>query len=148
MKRLLRRIRGIIGTGLTWAAAWIGLGAGIGALAGYPLTYLVRIALSNSVGGFIAGSAFAVILSIAERKRTLADLSLKRVALWGAAGGLLVTSIPLAFGAPVAFLLGPLVINGGIGAGLATGSVFLARRDDSRRPPLGSPESRLRLEGE
>jgi len=147
MNQLLRRIRGIIGTGLTWAAAWIGLGAGLGALAGFPLTYLVRIALSNSVGGFIAGAAFATILSIAERKRTLGDLSLKRVALWGAAGGLLVTSIPLAFGAPVAFLLAPLLINGGIGATLATGSVVMARRADQRRLDPGAADSLLGMGG-
>jgi len=147
MNQLLRRIRGIIGTGLTWAAAWIGLGAGLGALAGFPLTYLVRIALTNSVGGFIAGTAFATILSIAERKRTLGDLSLKRVALWGAAGGVLVTSMPLAFGAPVAFLLGPLLINGGIGATLATGSVVMARRADQRRLDPGATDSLLGIEG-
>jgi hypothetical protein len=143
MHGFLRRIRGIIGTGLTWAAAWIGLGAGLGALAGYPLTHLVRIALSNSVGGFIAGASFAVILSVAERRRTLRDLSLKRVALWGAIGGFLVTSIPLAFGAPVAFLLGPLVINGFIGAGLAAGSVAMARRSEERRLTPGAADPLL-----
>ena len=147
MNRFLRRMRGIIGTGLTWAAAWIGLGAGIGALAGFPLTYLVRIALSNSIGGFIAGASFAVILSIAERRHTLDDLSLRRVALWGAAGGVLVTSIPLAFGAPLAFLLGPLVINGGIGAGLATGSVVMARRAEGRRFLAGPGEVPIKLGG-
>ena len=148
MERILRRIRGIIGTGLTWAAAWIGLGAGLGALAGFPLGSLFRLALSNSVGGFIAGASFALILSLAERKRTLEDLSLKRVAMWGAVGGLVVTSIPLAFGAPLAFLMGPLVINGGIGAALASGSVAMAKRADRRRLDPGVEAGLLSLEAD
>ena len=143
MNGFLRRIRGIIGTGLTWAAAWIGMGAALGALAGYPLTYLFRIALSHSVGGFIAGASFAVILSVAERRRTLRELSLKRVAFWGALGGLGVTSIPLAFGAPLTFVLGPLVINGVIGAGMAAGSVAMARRSEGRRLNSGGADPLL-----
>jgi len=148
MKRILRKIRGMIGTGLTWAAAWIGLGAVLGALAGFPMGSLFRLALSNSVGGFIAGASFALILSVAERRRTLEDLSLRRVALWGAIGGLVVTSIPLAFGAPLAFLMGPLVINGGIGAALASGSVVMAKRADRRRLDPGPEGGLLSLEAD
>ena len=137
MKRFLKRIRGIIGTGVTWALAWVGLGAVVGALVGYPVSFLFRIALSNSVSGFIAGSAFAAILAVAERKHTLADLSLKRVAIWGAIGGGLLSFIPMAYGVPLAYLLGPLVINGGIGAGMAAGSVAFPRGGDVLPPQLG-----------
>ena len=137
MKGFLRRIRGIIGTGLTWAAAWIGLGAVLGALAGYPLTYLFRIAMSNSVGGFIAGASFAAILSVTERKRTLADLSLKRVALWGAVGGFVVTAMPLAFGAPLVYLPDAHV------QAPTAGSVVLARRADDRRLVAGDRDPLL-----
>lgn len=146
MTRFLRRLRGIIGTGLTWAAAWIGLGAGLGALAGFPLTFLARIALTNSIGGFLAGATFAVILSIAERNRSLSDLSLKRVAGWGGVGGGLLSLIPMAFGMPLAYLLGPIVINGSIGAGLAVGSVILARRADARELTPGGGDVLWRLE--
>jgi hypothetical protein len=148
VKNIMRKIRGMVGTGLTWAAAWIGLGAGLGAIAGFPLGSLFRLALSNSIGGFVAGASFALILSVAERKKTLNELSLKRVALWGAVGGLVVTSIPLAFGTPVAYLLGPLLINGGIGAGLASGSVIMARRADRRRLDPGLDPAVLSLGGE
>jgi len=148
MKRLLRKIRGIVGTGLTWAGAWIGLGAVLGVVAGFPLTSVFRLALSNSIGGFIAGASFALILSVAERKRTLDDLSLRRVALWGAVGGVVVTSIPLLFGTPLAFLLGPLLINGGIGASLASGSVVMARRADRKRLDSGLDPAMLSLGGE
>ena len=148
MKRLLRRVRGIVGTAFTWAIGWTGLGALIGALAGFDLSYLLRMALNNSVSGFMAGASFAVILSLAEGRHTLADLSLRRVALWGAVGGLLLSFIPLAFGVPVPYLLGPLVINVGIGAGMATGSVALAKRAEDRRFIPGMDKARLSLEGD
>ncbi len=148
MNRLIRRVRGIIGTAFTWAIAWVGLGAGIGALAGFNLSYLLRMALNNSVSGFIAGASFAVILSVAERQNSLKDLSLRRVALWGAVGGLLLSFIPLAFGVPVPYLLGPLVINVGIGAGMASGSVVMARRAGDRRFLTGGTDPLLSLEGD
>ena len=148
MNRLLKRIRGIVGTGVTWALAWVGLGAVVGALVGYPVGFLFRIALSNSVSGFLAGSAFAAILSVAERKRTLEGLSLKRVALWGAIGGGLLSFLPMAYGVPLAYLLGPLLINGGIGAGMAAGSVALARRAEDRRLLRGAGDPLLSLEGD
>jgi hypothetical protein len=148
MERFLKRIRGIIGTGVTWALAWVGLGAVVGALVGYPVSFLFRIALSNSVSGFLAGAAFAGILSVAERKRTLESLSLKRVALWGAIGGGLLSFIPMAYGVPLAYLLGPLVINAGIGAGMAAGSVAMARRAEDRRIVAGPNDPLLGFEGD
>jgi hypothetical protein len=148
MKSLLRRVRGILGTAFTWAIAWTGLGVGIGALAGIGFGYLVPMALNGAAAGFLAGATFAVILSVAERHRTLQDLSLRRVALWGAVGGLLLSFIPLAFGVPVPYLLGPLVINTGIGAGMATGSVVMARRGEGRRLVPGMDDYLLSLEGE
>ena len=148
MNRLLRRVRGILGTAFTWAIAWTGLGVGIGALAGIQLSYWVPMALNGAAAGFLAGTSFAVILSIAEKKQTLEDLSLRRVALWGAVGGLLLSFIPLAFGVPVPYLLGPLVINTGIGAGMASGSVFMARRGVGRRLVPGMDDPLLSLEGD
>jgi hypothetical protein len=148
VKKLLRRVRGVLGTAFTWAIAWTGLGAGLGILAGIPFNYLIPMALNGAASGFIAGASFAVILSVAERHSTLENLSLRRVALWGAVGGLLLSFIPMAFGVPVPYLLGPLVINTGIGAGMATGSVFLARRAEGRRLLTGLDDPLLSLEGD
>lgn len=140
MKHLLRRLRGIIKTGLTWAVGW---GAGLGLLqivvslgAGYPLTLLGSI-VGGAMSGFIAGASFATILSITERHRTLEELSLKRVALWGSLGGaglfLLVVPRMLGAGMPLGMLMsayfGPTLIAGLLGAGSAAGSVALARRE-------------------
>jgi hypothetical protein len=125
----------------------MGLGAGIGALVGYDLNFLFQLALNNSVAGFVAGTAFAVIMSVAERNHSLEDLSLRRVALWGAGGGLLVSLIPMAVGIPLTYLLGPLVINAGIGAGMAGGSVAMAKRAKGRSIP-GADNPLLGLEGD
>jgi hypothetical protein len=148
MKGLLRRVRGIIGTAATWAIAWMGLGAGIGALVGYDLSFLLRMAMNNSVAGLVAGASFAVILSVAERNHSLEDLSLGRVALWGTGGGLLLSLIPLAAGVPLAYLLGPLVINAGIGAGMAAGSVAMAKRAEDRRLIPSAANPMFGLEGD
>lgn len=148
MNRLLKRVRGILGTAFTWAIAWIGLGAGLGVLAGFPLRYLPQMALNSSVAGFMAGASFAVILSVAERNHSLEDLSLRRVALWGAVGGLILSVIPMAFGVPVPYLLGPLVINSGIGAAMASGSVVLARRGGKRRFIPGGNDPLLSFEAD
>ncbi|MFC1662514.1 hypothetical protein ACFL3S_13845 [Gemmatimonadota bacterium] len=118
------------------------------ALAGFELSYLLRMALNSSVAGFFAGASFAVILSVAERNHSLKELSLRRVALWGAGGGLLLSFIPLVFGIPLAYLLGPLVINVGIGAGMAAGSVALAKRAGDRPLIPGADDRLLGLEGD
>jgi hypothetical protein len=117
-------------------------------LAGFELSYLLRMALNSSVAGFFAGASFAVILSIAERNHSLKDLTLRRVALWGAGGGLLLSFIPLAFGIPLSYLLGPLVINVGIGAGMAAGSVAMAKRAEDRQLIPGPENPLLGLEGD
>lgn len=147
MNRILRRIRGVVGTGLTWAATWVGLGAGIGALAGLNLQFILQIALGNSVSGFLAGGAFAVILSVAERNHSLEELSLKRVGLWGAVGAAALSLLPLAYGVPVGYLLGPILINGAIGAGMAAGSVALARRADRKELRAGEQDALLGMGG-
>lgn len=90
--------------------------------------------------GFVSGGTFAGILSLAEGRRTLDELSLKRVALWGGVGGiaLFLVFIPrligagLPLGMAISALLGPMAITGLLGAGSAAGSVALARRGDEK----------------
>jgi hypothetical protein len=154
MNNFLRRLRGIIGTGLTWAIGWTGVKVGLFGLyglSGFPLRFLFPIALSGLVQGFIAGGAFAVVLSIAERRHTLEDLSLRRVALWGGVGGVLVLlpTLPMVFsyGVPLIPILGSLAVDGLMGAGFATGSVALARRGDTKLIE-GEEDSILSLEGD
>jgi hypothetical protein len=130
MKGFLRLFRGIIRMGVTWGIAL----AGVGTLAGllFGGTFVPGLALTGGYLGFIAGSAFAVILSIAERRHNLKDLSLWRMALWGGIGGAIVAGatnliagsggLIWEFVASVAFF----------GALASTGTVALARRADPK----------------
>ncbi len=140
MKRLFRRIRGIVSTGLTWAFGWGAVATvlklGAATFLGATLGSLMAVIVSGTTLGFVAGTSFGVILSITERRRTLDQLSLKRVAVWGALGGmglsLLLAPRLLGAGLPLCVVvtsyLIPLGITGPLGAGFASGSVALARR--------------------
>ena len=86
--RLLRRIRGIVGTALTWATGWGILGAVVSALAilasgpwdGAPVAGMIFLgALFLATYGFIAGLVFSLVVLAAERRRTLHQLTLPRV---------------------------------------------------------------------
>jgi hypothetical protein len=132
VKGLLRKIRGILRTAATWAIGWAGIGTAMGLLAGIHLRFLFQLVLGNAVAGGIVGGTFAVIVSVAEGRRTLEDLSLKRIALWGGLGSVVLTALPLGFGAPLSILLRPLLINGFLGAAFAAGTVAIAKQAPDR----------------
>ena len=88
MKSWLRRIRGAVGMGLTWAAAWFGIGAIVGlatlqsgaAAFGSALAYLAINSLISAASGFLGGAAFSGVLSLAEGRRRFDEMSLGRFA--------------------------------------------------------------------
>jgi hypothetical protein len=131
MKKWLRRIRGAIGMGLTWAVAWFGAGlilllvVGVGA-ADVPFPLLFGLL------GFLAGATFSGVLVIVEGRRRFGQMSLPRFAGWGALGGLLLSGIfALATGLGGEFLvLGPVFALAG--AGSAAGTLALAGRAEER----------------
>ena len=133
MKKWLERIRGAVGLGLTWAAAWGGLGALIGLVffAGGVDVELVANALLFALSGFTGGVAFSGVLGIAEGRRRFDQMSLLRFAGWGAMGGLLVSVFLLSSAGPLT-PVGVLVTVAVtlMGAGSAAGSLALARRAD------------------
>ena len=43
-----------------------------------------------TITGFVSGALFSGVLAIVERRRTIAQLSTRRIALWGGVGGSLV----------------------------------------------------------
>jgi hypothetical protein len=151
MKGFLRRLRGIIKTGLVWAVGWGGLyGAfllvawAFGAEAQWDLSLVLRGVVFNVGGkGFIAGSSFGVILSILERHKKLEALSFKRIALWGSLAGLVIIAKLGAIS-----YLSPVIIYTVLGVGSATGTVALAKRASGRELPEGDDDSVLNLEGE
>lgn len=99
----LKRLRGALGTGLTWAVAWAAAGIAIGASSllfpglwqGFFQVFDAPLP-ALAVPGFFAGLFFAVVVSVAARRRRLEDLSLRQIATWGALGGVLVTLFPFA----------------------------------------------------
>lgn len=137
MKKWLRPIRGAIGTGLTWAAAWFG--AGMVMLLGLLITTGstgadVPYPLGFGALGFVAGITFSVVLRLTEGRRRFDQMSLPRFAAWGGVGGFLFSAI-FVVGMTLAegpSFLGNLVVLGPVfalaGAGSAAGSLALARR--------------------
>ena len=91
MRKSLRRIRGAIGMGLTWGAAWGAAGTILAVVtrfkadAPFPLIFAVL--------GFIAGVIFSAILALTESRRGFDQMSLPRFAGWGAVSGLLLSGI-------------------------------------------------------
>ena len=152
MKNFFRRIRGIIGMGLTWAVGWavlwgapVLIAAGFGAFEGLtPRMFLVG-ALFVAGCGFISGGAFGMILSAFERKKKLGDLSLKRIALMGGLVGVLGGSALVAIFGITLWI--PIVILTVTGVGFASGTVALAKRSDTKLIE-GEEESVVSLEGE
>lgn len=98
------------------------------------------IVLNWSFVGAISGAIFAVALSVAERRTGSLDaLSMRRVAAWGAVGGVglpllllpyYFATIPNALG----FAATVTVMNGVLGAGAAAASLSLARRAGAELP--------------
>lgn len=151
MTSVLRRIRGLLGVGMTWGVLWGTIGALIGLVIGVVAgdvalsMPIVEWALGMGAYGVVSGIGFGSLLSLAEGSRTLRDLSLKRVAFWGVIGSALV---PLGFGALGLFeagttivdVLGAMAVTATLGGTFASGSVAMARRAE-----LESPEELDRL---
>ncbi len=145
MKKWLRRIRGAVGMGLTWAVGGFLVGAGIEVIHNVwpnPLGSLVDIwPATLGYPAFLGGLAFSSVLGIAGRRRRFDELSLPRFAAWGAVGGLLVSLFPAAMvvmglatpnvplGQITAMLVGPLTFGGAVAA---SGSLALARMAEDR----------------
>jgi hypothetical protein len=138
---IMRQIRAISGIALTWGVAFSALGA-TALLTGLALHVLppqlvgvgplVNVVVRAFVGGTVAGTVFATVFARAERNRTLAMLSTRRVALWGFIGASLPAAVALGLGAPRILPIGVMgaafVIYGVIGGSLATMMVKIARR--------------------
>jgi hypothetical protein len=160
MKNWLRRARGAIGMGVTWAIGWALAGLLIG-ITSKVMPFIPLGWFFNSfdaplpalaIPGFICGVFFSLVLGIAARRRTFQQLSMTRFVAWGVLGGLMVTVLPFALaGAGLAtinaevwpLLLsfgGPLAIFGGASAAL---TLKLARGAEARA--LGSPPGQAAL---
>jgi hypothetical protein len=167
MRKWLRRIRGAVGMGLTWAVGWAVAGVLIGLtsklLPGLPWDSFFKVfdapLPALAIPGFVGGALFSAVLGIAARRRRFHELSLPRFAAWGALGGVLLSLVPgalfalgLATPGPdvdlwrlTAVIVGPFTL---LSALSAAGSLMLARRAE-RRELLEAREdvADVRLEG-
>jgi FtsH-binding integral membrane protein len=134
MGKWLRRIRGVIGMGLTWAAAWAVVGSmprwlfGFNTDAPFPIIF--------GVLGFVAGVIVSGLLMVTEGRRGFDQLTLPRFAAWGALGGVLLSAVftraaSLGFGDALAIVPTFAVAC----AVCASGSLALARRARMRELP-------------
>ena len=128
MGDLVRRLRGALGIGVTWGVLWAVIGLVLGVIVGIVSPDQVepgegprKVAAVLGLVGFLSGLGFAGLVFLAERRRTIHELSLGRVALWGVLGA---ASIPMLTGADPSMGL----ITGSLGALFATASVATARR--------------------
>ena len=144
MKKWGRRIRGAIGMGLTWAAAWFAAGI-----------LLARVSSSNAdlpfallfaPLGFFTGIIFSGILVAIGARRGFDRMSLSRFAGLGAVSGFLLSGI-FVVGAALrgASMWGEFLTFGPAlamaGAVCAAGSLGLAKRAETRElpGPSGNP---------
>jgi hypothetical protein len=99
-------------------------------------------------------SSFPYVLSIAERRRSLSELSVSRFAAWGAVAGLAIGVIPFFLGTPSPGInvarLATIVIGSftAMSAASAAGSLALARRSEKRELLDGSASQARLGDGE
>jgi len=136
----LRRLRGAIGMGVTWAVPWSAVGIVPRWVLGYNPDAPFPIILG--VFGFLAGFIFAVLLALSERRRRFDQMSLPRFAAWGAVGGLLLAAL---FARAVSFGWGEVLVIAPTFAVAcavsASGSLALARRAERRQLSDGRGET-------
>jgi hypothetical protein len=142
MKDWLRRLRGALGIGVTWALGWAPIGAVLGSVLWFLLDVPVGLlaviqinAIAFGILGFLGGTIFSTVLGLAEGRRQFDELTLPRFAAWGALGGLLLGG--LAVGAGLWGASGVPVVAATVtvaatllGAASAVGSLALARHAD------------------
>lgn len=140
MRRLLRRLRGMLGLGLVWAVVWTPTGAGIFIVqylatgSGFPpWSLLAPILLTGARDGFLAGFLFAGGMSLAFRNRTVAELRPVPFGVIGALAGMVLPLMAIATAGMAAYLLTTRVVvamfgfAGVLGAATAIGSLKLAQ---------------------
>jgi len=130
MKGFLRRLRGGIKTGLTWAVGFLAFFGLTRMLVGdWSVLSTSKIA-SLAIVGIITGSVFSGILILLGGRRSLLELSLKRVALWGGVGGLVVLGAFSLLSGTIAWdiWVGAVLTT----AGLFSGSVALAQQSERK----------------
>ena len=144
MNSFVRKLRGLLGVGLTWGALWSVIGAGVGLVLAVLVPdawgWTARVfewALGMGLYGLVSGVGFGSLLALREGRRTVLDIPLRRAAIWGVVGS---AAVPLLFGALGTFelgtttadVLGAILVTGVLGGTFAPAAVAIARRAELR----------------
>ena len=143
MKKWLKRIRAAVTMGLLWAVPWAIVAVLIGFVVDPDGSMDEMWPLIGAYPGFLGGVLFSVVLAIAERRRNLSELSVRRFGAWGAVAGLVIGVVPFMLGTPSADVdvarLATVVIGSFtlMSAASAAGSLALARKGE--KPEMLGP---------
>ncbi len=150
MRPILRKLRGALGTAVTWAVGWAVSGLVLFSLPlwlwgnrGFFWDTLRPLTVLAAFSGFTIGMVFSVVLGTVHRRRRLSELRPLRMALWGAGAGVLVPLALIGIGAAGGVGVRPeavaavLLCLGGLGAVTAGGTIKLAQAADRELPDSG-----------
>jgi hypothetical protein len=121
--------------GVTWALVWAPVAVLVGTQIIDPNDSMDEMwVMVGALPGFLSGVIFSVVMGIAARRQRLDDLSIPRVAGWGALAGTIIGILPFLLGntdgSPPAWLLGAVIVPtfAVLSSLSAAGSLALARR--------------------
>lgn len=127
MNKIVGDIRRLLGIGLIWGILWAALAIIIGTVIGVirpddidPGEEPIVLAPMIGLVGFSCGAVFGSLLSIVERRKTIRELPLVRVAMWGI---LVSAALPLVMGKGIPEML----VTGPVGAVSAMASVAIVQ---------------------
>lgn len=143
------RLRGMIGTGLTWAASWGIVGTtlyGVASILGldaFTAHQLLAEVTKWGTVGFLGGTTFSAGLILTERHFALPDLRIWRASLWGLLAGFSGPILLWVFGGNSSWIdLGLAhAITAVLGAGSGAGMVAIARAAGRKTLPSSEDDS-------
>ena len=141
MRTWLKRIRGAVLMGLTWAVVWVPVALLTSMIVDPNESMDEPWVAAGAYPGFLCALVFSAVLAITDGRRRFDELSLLRVGAWGAVSGLLVIVLPFTgvLGTPNTehplwqwrgAIIGAVTLLSSVSA---VGSVLLARMARTRR---------------